>query len=43
MQFKINITDASITTVVAGSRGLSLVTFNDHAHVLGERSLLTNR
>ena len=35
--------NASITTIVAGSRGLSLVTFNDHAHVLGERSLLTNR
>lgn len=35
--------NASITTVVAGSRGLSLVTFNDHAHVLGERSMLTNR
>lgn len=27
--------NASITTVVSGSRGLSLVTFNDHAHVLG--------
>jgi broad specificity phosphatase PhoE len=35
--------NASITTVVAGSRGLSLVSFNDHAHVLGDRSLLTNR
>ena len=35
--------NASITTVVAGSRGLSLVSFNDHAHVLGERNLLTNR
>lgn len=35
--------NASISTVVSGSRGLSLVTFNDHAHVLGERSLLTNR
>lgn len=35
--------NASITTVVSGSRGLSLVTFNDHAHILRERSLLTNR
>lgn len=35
--------NASITTVVAGSRGLSLVSFNDHAHVLGDRALLTNR
>lgn len=40
--------NASITTVVAGSRGLSLVSFNDHAHVLGGAapaggSLLTNR
>ncbi len=35
--------NASITTVVAGSRGLSLVSFNDHAHVMGDRSLLTNR
>jgi broad specificity phosphatase PhoE len=35
--------NASITTVVAGARGLSLVSFNDHAHVLEDRSLLTNR
>jgi hypothetical protein len=35
--------NASITTVVAGSRGLSLVSFNDHAHMLSDRSLLTNR
>lgn len=35
--------NASITTVVAGSRGLSLVSFNDHAHVLSDRALLTNR
>ena len=35
--------NASITTVVAGSRGLSLVSFNDHAHVLDDRTLLTNR
>ncbi len=39
--------NASITTVVSGSRGLSLVTFNDHAHILGATAdgipLLTNR
>jgi broad specificity phosphatase PhoE len=35
--------NASITTVVAGARGLSLVSFNEHAHVLDDRSLLTNR
>lgn len=35
--------NASITTVVSGARGLSLVTFNDHAHLLGDRALLTNR
>lgn len=35
--------NASITTVVAGSRGLSLVSFNDHAHVLNDRGMLTNR
>ncbi len=35
--------NASITTVVHGSRGLSLVTFNDHAHLLRDRRLLTNR
>lgn len=35
--------NASITTVVSGSRGLSLVTFNDHAHILADRALLTNR
>ncbi len=39
--------NASITTVVSGSRGLSLVTFNDHAHILGASvdgvPLLTNR
>ena len=35
--------NASITTVVYGARGLSLVTFNDHAHILRDRPLLTNR
>ncbi len=35
--------NASITTVVSGGRGLSLVSFNDHAHLLGEPGLRTNR
>lgn len=39
--------NASITTVVSGARGLSLVSFNDHAHVLGwsidDVPLLTHR
>lgn len=35
--------NASITTVVSGSRGLSLVSFNDHAHMLGDQTLMTNR
>ena len=35
--------NASITSIVAGARGLSLVSFNDHAHVLGDRTLFTNR
>jgi broad specificity phosphatase PhoE len=35
--------NASITSVVAGSRGLSLVSFNDHAHVLSDGDLFTNR
>ncbi|MBI1350350.1 MAG: histidine phosphatase family protein [Actinomycetales bacterium] len=35
--------NASITTVVAGARGLSLVSFNDHAHLLGQPGLRTNR
>lgn len=35
--------NASVTTVVSGGRGLSMVTFNDHAHLLRDRQLLTNR
>ncbi len=35
--------NASITTFVSGARGLSLVTFNEHAHLLGEPGLRTNR
>jgi hypothetical protein len=36
-------TNASITTLLAGSRGLSLLTFNDHAHFAHDRSLQTYR
>lgn len=35
--------NASITTFVSGARGVSLVTFNDHAHLLGEPGLRTSR
>jgi broad specificity phosphatase PhoE len=36
--------NAAITTVVAGSSGISLLSFNDHAHVTGDRrELLTYR
>ena len=35
--------NASITTIAASERGLSLLSFNDHAHFLADRSLLTNR
>ena len=35
--------NGSITTLVAGSRGLSVVTFNDHAHLLVEPGLRTSR
>jgi len=35
--------NASITTVLSGSRGLSLLTFNDHAHFIGQAGLVTNR
>ena len=35
--------NASITTVLSGARGLSLLTFNDHAHVIGRAGLVTNR
>jgi len=36
-------TNASITTLLAGSRGLSVLTFNDHAHFAHDRSLQTYR
>jgi broad specificity phosphatase PhoE len=35
--------NASITTLVAGTRGLSVVSFNDHGHLLGEPGLRTSR
>ena len=36
-------TNASITTLLAGSRGLSVLTFNDHAHFAHDSSLQTYR
>jgi broad specificity phosphatase PhoE len=35
--------NASITSIVSGSRGLSLVSFNDHSYFLSDRTLFTNR
>jgi broad specificity phosphatase PhoE len=35
--------NASITTILAGARGLSLLSFNDHAHLIGTTGLITNR
>ena len=35
--------NASITTVIVGSRGVSLLTFNDHAHLAADRALVTYR
>jgi len=35
--------NASITTIIAGSHGLSLLTFNEHAHLMSKPGLLTNR
>lgn len=35
--------NTGITTLVHGSRGFNLVTFNDHAHLAADRSLLTYR
>jgi broad specificity phosphatase PhoE len=35
--------NASITTVLAGASGLTLLTFNDHAHLLGREGMLTMR
>jgi broad specificity phosphatase PhoE len=35
--------NTGITTLIHGSRGINLVTFNDHAHLAADRSLLTYR
>jgi broad specificity phosphatase PhoE len=35
--------NASLTTVLSGSQGLTLLTFNDHAHVIGHAGMLTTR
>ena len=35
--------NASITTVLSGSTGLTLLTYNDHAHLLGQEGMLTMR
>ncbi|MEY4136737.1 MAG: hypothetical protein RL205_865 [Actinomycetota bacterium] len=35
--------NASITTVISGASGLTLLTFNDHAHVLGREGMFTMR
>jgi broad specificity phosphatase PhoE len=35
--------NASITKLITGSTGTHLLTFNDHAHLEGDRSLVTYR
>lgn len=35
--------NASITTVLSGASGLTLLTFNDHGHVIGREGMLTTR
>ena len=35
--------NASLTKLITGSTGTNLVTFNDHAHLEGDRSLITYR
>jgi hypothetical protein len=35
--------NASITTVLSGASGLTLLTFNDHSHVIGREGMLTTR
>jgi broad specificity phosphatase PhoE len=37
------VVNASITKVITGSTGTNLLTFNDHAHLEGDRSLITYR
>lgn len=35
--------NASITTVLSGASGLTLLTFNDHSHVIAHEGMLTTR
>ena len=35
--------NTAITTVLSGSSGLTLLTFNEHAHVIGHEGMLTTR
>jgi broad specificity phosphatase PhoE len=35
--------NTAVTTVLSGSSGLNLLTFNDHAHVIGRKGMLTSR
>ena len=37
------IVNASVTKIVSGRSGTSMVTFNDHAHLEGTRELITYR
>jgi broad specificity phosphatase PhoE len=37
------VVNASITKVISGRMGTSLVTFNDHAHLESDRALITYR
>jgi broad specificity phosphatase PhoE len=37
------VVNASITKLITGSTGTNLLTFNDHAHLEGDRSLITYR
>ncbi|HEY6932646.1 MAG TPA: histidine phosphatase family protein [Marmoricola sp.] len=37
------VVNSSVTKVVSGRRGLSLVSFNDHAHLEGDPAMLTYR
>jgi hypothetical protein len=37
------VVNASITKLITGQTGTHLLTFNDHAHLEGDRSLITYR
>jgi hypothetical protein len=37
------VVNASITKLITGQTGTNLLTFNDHAHLEGDRSLITYR